>query len=131
MIRRFALLVSLALLAPLSAMAQHLAPREIEQNPLPANADASRVQVVRANLARTIGTWEGVRDCARTSRAQRALRAAFERWVGQQARAHRGQTLLSSGWGTNRWYAENRRANNGRRRCKGGFRSAPVYARFY
>ena len=129
---KFLLMASLALVAAGPAWAQRtVAAVEMSRDAMPENSDASRVETVRADLARPIGVWTGVRSCADTARARAALRNAFDRWIGQQTMARPGKRLITYGWDSGRWWYRNERTGSGRRKCKGGYTSAPVYARFY
>ena len=125
------LALSAALLAPAIAQAQTMAPMELTRDALPDNSDANRIEDVRADIAGAIPGWSGVRSCSRESRARDALRAGFDRWIGQQTMARPGRLLLTYGWSSGRWWYRNRTSGSGRRSCKGGYSAAPVYARFY
>ncbi len=85
---------------------------------------------VNADLAGRIGTWTGVRSCADAERARQAFMASFNSWIGEQVTSNPGRRLVRVGTGPAPWWVENRR-RSGRRSCKGGFHSAPVYADLY
>lgn len=85
---------------------------------------------VSADLTQRIGTWTGVRSCSEAQRARDAFMAAFNSWIGEQVTGNPGRRLIRVGTGPSPWWYENRR-RSGRRSCKGGFHSAPVYADLY
>ena len=108
---------------------------------LPANRalavdEATAAAVPPASIVRVTGNlagqveWRGVRSCGDGDRVRQELQQAFDRWLGETARAHTGQTLLAHGWDTVTYWYENRR-RSGRRSCKAGFSNAPVYADFF
>lgn len=104
--------------------------KEFTVDAAPAGTPANRILTVRADLAMPIGTWTGIRSCADPTRAQEAIQAALDRWIGQQKLAHSDKKLLGYGQLDSSVRVENR-TRNGRRSCKGSFTAAPVYARFY
>ena len=124
----FALFVALAL--PLPAYAQTIAAQEMTKDALPPDAAQDRIETVKADLASAIGTWKGVRSCGDRDRVRGALQGAFDRWIGQQTMARPGKLLLTYGWESASSWARNTKVD-GRRKCKGGFHNAVVYARFY
>ena len=124
----FALLVTFAL--PVPGYAQTIAAQEMTKDALPSDAAQDRIETVKADLASAIPTWKGVRSCGDDGRARGALQAAFDQWIGQQTMARPGKLLLTYGWESASSWAKNTRVD-GRRKCKGGFNTAAVYARFY
>jgi hypothetical protein len=115
------------------ATAQSVAPEELTRDPPPTDFVKDRVIRVDADLASAIGTWSGTAGCSDPKRASNALKAAFDRWIGQQAQAHPGQLLLTYGWTEANWWSWVKRKPwpSNARYCKGGYRSVKVYARFY
>jgi hypothetical protein len=105
-----------------------------EQLAVPADTvptiDASRIRRVEANIAGQISGWRGVRSCSRVARARAALETGFNAWIGAQVRRDPSLRVLRSGWAASAWWYNDGRSG-GRRYCRGGFTTAPVYVDFY
>jgi len=81
------LVVALASISTIATAAETPAWRS--SNPVPAGA---KLTTVRADLARPIGTWTGVRSCDAIERSAQPFRRAFAKWLGSQVL---GRKLIS------------------------------------
>lgn len=132
MTRHRIMMTAIALTLAGAATAQQALPPVTEtKNALPADADAASIVAVKADIAGRIAGWGGVRSCGRAERAQAAYQAAFDAWIGQQTVAHPGKILIDYGATARTWTYENKRRPSGARYCKGYFRTAEVFARYY
>ena len=129
----------LTLLLPLAALGFALAwPRETARaemltfaSPMQSSDrhDRAAMMRVQADLARTVESWQGERDCSSPVRARAALRPVLANWLGARTTERPSKRLAQWGYHSGDVWHETRTVD-GRTRCSGGFRRVIVYADF-
>ncbi|WP_152414532.1 hypothetical protein [Blastomonas sp. AAP53] len=84
---------------------------------------------VQTDLARTIDSWQGRRDCQSSGRARAALRPVLARWLGGRVTDRPSLRLVRWGYHSGDVWHEDR-IIEGQARCIAGFRKVIAFADF-
>lgn len=84
---------------------------------------------VTADLARTIDSWKGQRDCQSPTRARAALKPVLARWLGGRVTGRPSRRLVRWGYHSGDVWHEDR-IIEGQAHCIAGFRKVIAFADF-